>query len=67
MDKRIFVKKRKGYDKATVELEKNLNFEFGLNLKNTESYIIYDIYNICLLYTSPSPRDGLLPRMPSSA
>ena len=21
----------------------------------------------CLLYTSPSPRDGLLPRMPSSA
>ena len=25
------------------------------------------IYNICLLYTSPSPRDGLLSRMPSSA
>ena len=24
-------------------------------------------YNICLLYTSPSPRDGLLSRMPSSA
>ena len=24
-------------------------------------------YRICLLYTSPSPRDGLLPRMPSSA
>ena len=23
--------------------------------------------NICLLYTSPSPRDGLLARMPSSA
>ena len=23
--------------------------------------------NTCLLYTSPSPRDGLLPRMPSSA
>ena len=22
---------------------------------------------VCLLYTSPSPRDGLLPRMPSSA
>ena len=22
---------------------------------------------ICLLYTSPSPRDGLLSRMPSSA
>ena len=25
------------------------------------------IYNRCLLYTSPSPRDGLLSRMPSSA
>ena len=24
-------------------------------------------YYICLLYTSPSPRDGLLSRMPSSA
>ena len=24
-------------------------------------------YNDCLLYTSPSPRDGLLARMPSSA
>ena len=24
-------------------------------------------YQICLLYTSPSPRDGLLSRMPSSA
>ena len=24
-------------------------------------------YEICLLYTSPSPRDGLLSRMPSSA
>ena len=25
------------------------------------------IYIDCLLYTSPSPRDGLLSRMPSSA
>ena len=25
------------------------------------------VYVICLLYTSPSPRDGLLSRMPSSA
>ena len=24
-------------------------------------------YTVCLLYTSPSPRDGLLSRMPSSA
>ena len=26
-----------------------------------------EIANTCLLYTSPSPRDGLLSRMPSSA
>ena len=26
-----------------------------------------DQFNLCLLYTSPSPRDGLLSRMPSSA
>src|SRR5665647_2269982 len=26
-----------------------------------------DRFNCCLLYTSPSPRDGLLSRMPSSA
>ena len=26
-----------------------------------------DFYLLCLLYTSPSPRDGLLSRMPSSA
>ena len=27
----------------------------------------FEIYELCLLYTSPSPRDGLLSRMPSSA
>ena len=26
-----------------------------------------DLMTVCLLYTSPSPRDGLLSRMPSSA
>ena len=29
--------------------------------------IIMCLFNLCLLYTSPSPRDGLLSRMPSSA
>src|SRR5680860_1674243 len=29
--------------------------------------LIFLIYPACLLYTSPSPRDGLLSRMPSSA
>ena len=27
----------------------------------------FESYETCLLYTSPSPRDGLLSRMPSSA
>ena len=31
----------------------------------TLSYV--ELPMICLLYTSPSPRDGLLSRMPSSA
>ena len=35
-----------------VDLEKIKASEYGMN---------------CLLYTSPSPRDGLLSRMPSSA
>ena len=29
--------------------------------------LVPDYLNSCLLYTSPSPRDGLLSRMPSSA
>ena len=27
----------------------------------------FDLYTVCLLYTSPSPRDATLSRMPSSA
>ena len=34
--------------------------QLGLNTACIEQWI-------CLLYTSPSPRDGLLSRMPSSA
>ena len=36
--------------------------QFSLSLPETWDYEIR-----CLLYTSPSPRDGLLSRMPSSA
>ena len=32
-----------------------------------EGYRTLGVLRICLLYTSPSPRDGLLSRMPSSA
>ena len=37
------------------------------NKTNLTRLINGDDYWVCLLYTSPSPRDGLLSRMPSSA
>ena len=36
-------------------------------LFNKETTFHFTINDLCLLYTSPSPRDGLLSRMPSSA
>ena len=38
-------------------------------LGQREQFELHDILDdyVCLLYTSPSPRDGLLSRMPSSA
>ena len=42
--------------------------EFNLSrVVNRGGYDDDDELRICLLYTSPSPRDGLLSRMPSSA
>ena len=32
-----------------------------------ENQVLLDLLNICLLYTSPSPRDSMTSRMPSSA
>ena len=56
--------------KAKTEKEKKANIIAGLNhtaekLGNTRK-ICKDSY-ICLLYTSPSPRDRTRSRMPSSA
>ena len=39
----------------------------GVNVAISESEILTTGPKGCLLYTSPSPRDGLLSRMPSSA
>ena len=47
--------------KSYQQLQENLNAIEELNVKNVETRYT------CLLYTSPSPRDGLLSRMPSSA
>ena|SRR5664279_3005685 len=37
------------------------------NLYGRLERLFLKLYEDCLLYTSPSPRDGLLSRMPSSA
>ena len=55
------------------KLEKRLAEVFDFIPKNEvkkavrAGYEEQDRYRLCLLYTSPSPRDGLLSRMPSSA
>ena len=36
-------------------------------VKTQRALKISELSSLCLLYTSPSPRDGLLSRMPSSA
>ena len=43
-----------------------LSIDFDISEK-TQMELTYDYQKGCLLYTSPSPRDGLLSRMPSSA
>ena len=48
----------KGYDVSVVEKEKDACQKFANDLNITV---------ICLLYTSPSPRDRQKSRMPSSA
>ena len=40
---------------------------YGKSKRRITRFSASDINNTCLLYTSPSPRDGLLSRMPSSA
>ena len=50
-----------------LDLEKLLHKQAFLAFDPKGSGIHGQIYRVCLLYTSPSPRDGLLSRMPSSA
>ena len=52
---------RKFYHSKPKKIMKNIPDEL-----NYETIMILG-HNPCLLYTSPSPRDGLLSRMPSSA
>ena len=51
---------------ADVDAERTVVLEEMSMRDDDPSDLIHDLY-LCLLYTSPSPRDGLLSRMPSSA
>ena len=46
MNKRIFVKKRPGYDKESEVLKNLFNRDFGLSLESVDTYVIYDLYNM---------------------
>ena len=43
------------------------DFQRGLLLDTKPKTKKPSMYNVCLLYTSPSPRDKTVSRMPSSA
>ena len=75
--KKILSKKRKIDEHETIALYEKFSVmvlnKFPTKLNDIgSSSISYLTRNVsinraCLLYTSPSPRDGLLSRMPSSA
>ena len=62
---------RESEDKASklFEAKFNTNDELYSQKKIIEMSQGFDgiLSSLCLLYTSPSPRDGILSRMPSSA
>ena len=51
------------YELTTIDYALRYYLEQNPNLDEED----IEWCNFCLLYTSPSPRDGLLSRMPSSA
>ena len=52
-------------DSGDVKPESNFQNDLGADSLDTVELVM--ALEDCLLYTSPSPRDGLLSRMPSSA
>ena len=61
----IFWKTNNAYQRRKGRVQGRLEVSEAVNEKTNE--IIEKMEDACLLYTSPSPRDGLLSRMPSSA
>ena len=70
---------KEGSRLRTISVAKNILAEADIKEDFPRDFAIYDLNqflnglslhqdpDLCLLYTSPSPRDGLLSRMPSSA
>ena len=56
-------------DIIRAKTQKGINFKDGAFAPYSQGYLkkLNKEGKSCLLYTSPSPRDGLLSRMPSSA
>ena len=67
---KLIARYRMDYD---AKLSVNWEGEAAQNIESIDSMMkgfivaMLAMYIFCLLYTSPSPRDGLLSRMPSSA
>ena len=55
------------YSVASTEDQTAIFGGWSSFLNYFDSSLPFQLSFICLLYTSPSPRDGLLSRMPSSA
>ena len=54
-------------DKGDQDLYSCLHLFANQGLVSEDNLTLLEKFVVCLLYTSPSPRDGLLSRMPSSA
>ena len=60
------------HDYMLKTIANHFDFKITSDWVNTPDYMFYtettaDGYEVCLLYTSPSPRDRTRSRMPSSA
>ena len=60
----LMVNAGKGSMAAVIGFDRN---QLDLLVQKIDDIVIANDNSSCLLYTSPSPRDGLLSRMPSSA
>ena len=60
-------KHRKAHSVRVVHKHPKVKISLGYNYFWRNWNTDFRPYSNCLLYTSPSPRDGLLSRMPSSA